>query len=135
MVKGFALNDDRFINGNRFETRYFDELLERIKVIRTSERMSYQKITENDWILTTDKLLKFRGKKVLKISGKISHKRAIEKAENVYEKFRIIQDSDTLTREFFYDYSILNSELKLIMLDNACVYFSNKEIIYAIILV
>lgn len=46
MVKGFALNGDRFINGNRFETRYFDELLERIKVIRTSERMSYQKITD-----------------------------------------------------------------------------------------
>ena len=46
MVKGFTLNDDRFINGNRFETRYFDELLERIKTIRTSERMSYQKITD-----------------------------------------------------------------------------------------
>lgn len=46
MVKGFTLNDDRFINGNRFDTRYFDELLERIKVIRTSERMAYQKITD-----------------------------------------------------------------------------------------
>lgn len=46
MVKGFALNDDRFINGNKFDTRYFDELLERIKTIRTSERMSYQKITD-----------------------------------------------------------------------------------------
>lgn len=46
MVKGFALNDDRFINGNKFDTRYFEELLERIKVIRTSERMSYQKITD-----------------------------------------------------------------------------------------
>ena len=46
MVKGFALNDDRFINGNRFETRYFDELLERIKTIRVSERMAYQKITD-----------------------------------------------------------------------------------------
>jgi len=46
MVKGFALNDDRFINGNKFETRYFEQLLERIKVIRTSERMAYQKITD-----------------------------------------------------------------------------------------
>lgn len=46
MVKGFVLNDERFINGNKFETRYFDELLERIKVIRTSERMAYQKITD-----------------------------------------------------------------------------------------
>ena len=31
MIKGFALNDDRFINGNKFDTRYFDELLERIE--------------------------------------------------------------------------------------------------------
>ena len=46
MVKGFTLNDERFINGNRFETKYFDELLERIKVIRTSKRMAYQKITD-----------------------------------------------------------------------------------------
>lgn len=46
MVKGFALNDDWFINGNSFETRYFDELLERIKAICTIERMAYQKITD-----------------------------------------------------------------------------------------
>jgi len=46
MIKGFALNDDRFINGNKFETKYFDELLERIKTIRVSERMSYQKIMD-----------------------------------------------------------------------------------------
>ena len=46
MVKGFALNDDRFIAGNKFDTRYFDELLERIKTIRVSERMSYQKIMD-----------------------------------------------------------------------------------------
>ena len=46
MIKGFALNDDRFINGNKVDTRYFDELLERIKTIRVSERMSYQKIMD-----------------------------------------------------------------------------------------
>ena len=46
IIKGFALNDDRFINGNKFDTRYFDELLERIKTIRVSERMSYQKIMD-----------------------------------------------------------------------------------------
>ena len=201
MIKGFALNDDRFINGNRFDTRYFDELLERIKVIRTSERMAYQKITDifittsvdydkkseeaytffkivqnklhyaitgktaaeliyervnsekihmgltnwknipdgliykydvliaknylneeelkklnnlttlfldyaedmaeehqimtmNDWIKETDNLLKFRKKNILNDSSKISHKKAIEKAENEYEKFRIKQDRE-----------------------------------------
>ena len=46
MTKGFALNDERFINGNKYDTKYFDELLERIKTIRVSERMSYQKITD-----------------------------------------------------------------------------------------
>ena len=46
MIKGFALNDDRFINGNKYDAKYFDELLERIKTIRTSERMAYQKITD-----------------------------------------------------------------------------------------
>lgn len=46
MTKGFALNDERFIKGNKYDAKYFDELLERIKVIRVSERMSYQKITD-----------------------------------------------------------------------------------------
>lgn len=46
MTKGFALNDDRFIKGNKADKKYFDELLERIKVIRTSERIAYQKITD-----------------------------------------------------------------------------------------
>ena len=46
MIKGFALNDERFIKGNKYDAEYFDELLERIKVIRTSERMAYQKITD-----------------------------------------------------------------------------------------
>ena len=46
MIKGFALNDDRFVNGNKFEIKYFDELLERIKTIRVSERMAYQKIMD-----------------------------------------------------------------------------------------
>lgn len=204
MVKGFTLNDDRFINGNRFDTRYFDELLERIKVIRTSERMAYQKITDifittsvdydkkseeaytffkivqnklhyaitghtaaeliyerassekihmgltnwknspdgliykydvgitknylseeelkklnnlttlfldyaedmaeeqnimtmQKWIDITDKLISFRDKKVLKDSGKISHKQAIKKAENEYEKFRVKQDQEYIS--------------------------------------
>lgn len=31
MTKGFALNDERFIRGNKYDAKYFDELLERIK--------------------------------------------------------------------------------------------------------
>ena len=204
MIKGFALNDDRFINGNKFDTRYFDELLERIKTIRVSERMSYQKImdlfiatavdynkdseeaytffkivqkklhyaitgktaaelifervdskkahmgltswksspdgliykydvgiaknylqkeeleklndltnlfldvaeteakeqktmTMNKWIEVADDLLKYRKKNILKDAGKISHKQAIEKANEEYEKFRIKQDKEYIS--------------------------------------
>ena len=50
MTKGFALNDERFINGNKYDTKYFDELLERIKTIRVSERMTYQKINDLQWM-------------------------------------------------------------------------------------
>ena len=204
IVKGFNLNDDRFINGNKFDKKYFDELLERIKTIRVSERMAYQKITDlfiatatdynskseeaytffkivqnkmhyaitghtaaeliyerananenhmgltnwknspdgliykydvsvaknylkenelkklnnltnlfldyaedmaeeekvmtmQDWIDTTDKLLKFREKKILINSGNISHKEAIKKAENEYEKYRVRQDQEYIS--------------------------------------
>jgi hypothetical protein len=44
--KGFALDSNRMKYGSRFSTRYFDELYEKIKDIRTSERMIYQKITD-----------------------------------------------------------------------------------------
>ena len=44
--KGFAIDSDRFKFGSRFSTRYFDDLLEEIRDIRSSERMLYQKITD-----------------------------------------------------------------------------------------
>ena len=46
MIKGFVLDDDKFIKGNKINEKYFEELLERIKLIRTSERLFYQKITD-----------------------------------------------------------------------------------------
>lgn len=204
MIKGFALDDDRFLKGGKVNQKYFDELLERIKVIRTSERMAYQKITDifmntsidydknseeaytffkivqnklhyaitghtaaeliyervdsekinmglttwkeapdgmiykydisvaknylnenelkklnnlttlfldyaetmaeeeqvmtmKDWINETDNLLKFRKKEILKDSGRVSHKQAIEKANNEYEKYRVKQDEQYIS--------------------------------------
>ena len=44
--KGYVLDSDRFKYGSRFSARYFDELYEEIKDIRSSERMLYQKITD-----------------------------------------------------------------------------------------
>ncbi len=46
LVKGFALDDHRLKNAKHFGTDYFDELLERIRAIRASERRFYQKITD-----------------------------------------------------------------------------------------
>ena len=44
--KGFVLNDELMKNGRPFGRDYFDELLERIREIRASERRAYQKITD-----------------------------------------------------------------------------------------
>jgi len=46
IVKGFVLNDQMLKNGRSFGKDYFDELLEKIREIRASERRAYQKITD-----------------------------------------------------------------------------------------
>ncbi len=46
IIKGFVLDDERMKQGSRFGKDYFDELLERIREIRSSERRFYQKITD-----------------------------------------------------------------------------------------
>ena len=142
IIKGFALDDERFLKGGKVNQQYFDELLERIKVIRTAAELIYERadskkenmglttwkeapegmiykydvsiaknyltetelrklnnlttlfldyaesmaeenqvMTMKDWISETDNLLKFRKKEILQNSGKISHKQAIEKAD------------------------------------------------------
>lgn len=228
MIKGFTLDDDRFLKGGKVNAKYFDELLERIKTIRTSERMAYQKITDlfiatavdynpkseeaytffkivqnklhyaisghtaaeliynranankehmgltnwknspdgliykydvtiaknylneeelkklNDltnffivfaedearerhimtmqnWIDATDDLLKFRRKKILENAGSISHKEAIEKAENEYEKFKIKQDMQYISSmdEMYQRYLNENNTVGKTNIDNS----------------
>jgi hypothetical protein len=46
IVKGFVLDSPRLKNGSKFGQDYFDELLEKIREIRASERRFYQKITD-----------------------------------------------------------------------------------------
>jgi len=46
IIKGFAMDDERLKNGRYFGKDYFDELLERVRSIRASERRIYQKITD-----------------------------------------------------------------------------------------
>jgi hypothetical protein len=46
IIKGFVLDDERLRQGKHFGKDYFDELLERVREIRASERRFYQKITD-----------------------------------------------------------------------------------------
>jgi hypothetical protein len=46
IIKGFVLDDERLKQGKHFGKDYFDDLLERIREIRASERRFYQKITD-----------------------------------------------------------------------------------------
>ncbi len=47
LIKGFALDDERLKQGNRlFGKDHFQELLERIREIRASERMLYEKVAD-----------------------------------------------------------------------------------------
>jgi len=46
ITKGFVMDDERLKQGKNFGKDYFDELLERIREIRASERRFYQKITD-----------------------------------------------------------------------------------------
>ena len=46
IIKGYVLDDERLKQGKHFGKDYFDDLLERIREIRTSERRYYQKITD-----------------------------------------------------------------------------------------
>ena len=45
-VKGFVLDDELLKNGSRFGIDYFNQLLERVRDIRSSERRFNQKITD-----------------------------------------------------------------------------------------
>lgn len=62
LIKGFALNDERMKSGNSMN--YFDELQERIREIRLSERVFYQKIkdiytTSIDYDSSSEETIKF----------------------------------------------------------------------------
>jgi hypothetical protein len=79
ITKGFVLDDDRLKQGKHFGKDYFDELLERIREIRASERRFYQKITDiyslsidydNSDLLTKDFFATVQNKLHWAITGK-----------------------------------------------------------------
>jgi hypothetical protein len=79
IVKGFVMDDERLKQGKNFGQDYFDELLERIREIRASERRFYQKITDiyalsidydKENIITKDFFAEVQNKLHWAISGK-----------------------------------------------------------------
>ena len=91
---------------NEEELNKLNDLTNMFLVFAEDEAKERHIMTMNDWIKATDDLLKFRRKQVLKDSGKISHKQAIEKAECEYEKYRVIQDQKYISSmdEFYNKY-------------------------------
>ena len=86
IIKGFTLNDDRFKSGNSMN--YFNELQERIREIRISERFFYQKIkdiykTSIDYNPRDEKTIEFFKVVQNKLLGAISEQTA---AELVYRR-------------------------------------------------
>ncbi|MEG1559184.1 MAG: RhuM family protein [Bacilli bacterium] len=65
--------------------------------VAEAETKEQKVMTMNQWIEVADDLLKYRKKNILTDSGKISHKKAIEKAEKEYEKLRIKQDQEYIS--------------------------------------
>ena len=83
------LNEDELKKLNNLTTLFLD--------YAESMAEEEQVMKMQDWINETDSLLKFRKKEILKDSGKISHKQAIEKAHNEYEKYRVKQDQQYIS--------------------------------------
>ncbi|MCO5950455.1 virulence RhuM family protein [Mucilaginibacter flavidus] len=91
IIKGFVLDDERLKQGKRFGRDYFDELLERIREIRASERRFYLKITDiyeqcsidyNKDAAVTQKFFKtVQNKLHFAISGKTAAQLIIERAD------------------------------------------------------
>lgn len=89
---------------NEEELNKLNDLTNMFLVFAEDEAKERHIMTMQNWINATDDLLKFRRKRVLKNSGTISHQQAMEKAENEYEKYRLIQDQHYIsTMDEFYD--------------------------------
>ena len=127
MVQGFALNDERFMKARRTDQEYFQRLLERIKLIRTSERMFYQKITDIfaecsiDYDKSSDEAITFYKTVQNKFHFAITGQTA---AEIIYNRVDAKKDNTGLTTwENSPDGKILKSDVTI-----AKNYLDEKEI-------
>ena len=119
MVQGFALNDDRFMKARKSDQEYFKRLLERIKLIRTSERMFYQKITDIfaecsvDYDKNSDTAITFYKTIQNKFHYAITGKTA---AEIIYD--RVDASKENMGLNLFLDIAENNAERNITMYMN-----------------
>ena len=94
MIKGFVMDDERLKQGKTaFGKDYFQELLERVRSIRASERRIWQQVTDTmeEFAASINEFLTFRKYEILPDRGKISRGMANDKAEQEYEVFNKTQ--------------------------------------------
>jgi hypothetical protein len=82
---------------NKEEIKKLENLTEMFLTVAQTEAEEQRTMTMKNWINVTDDLLKYRKKNILKDAGSVSHKQAIDKANNEYEKFRIKQDQEYIS--------------------------------------
>ena len=114
IVKGFTMDDERLKQSGG--GAYFDELLERIRDIRSSEKAFWRKVLENlivslyldfaelqarsrrvmtmgDWIAKLDDFMRISDREILTHAGHVTHETALARAEAEFEKFRRLEDA------------------------------------------
>ena len=121
MIKGFALNDERFLKAKKSDVIISKNYLNEQEIKNLNNLVNlFLDIAENnaersitmymeDWKNEVENALKVFHYEILEGKGKISHKQAVEKAENEYEKYKVIQD-----KNYVSDFDRLLSETKQI---------------------
>ena len=91
IIKGFVLDDELLKNGSRFGVDYFNQLLERVRDIRSSERRFNQKITDiyatsfdynKDAQVTREFFATVQNKLIFAVSGKTSAEIIAERSDS-----------------------------------------------------
>ena len=91
IIKGFVLDDELLKNGSRFGVDYFNQLLERVRDIRSSERRFNQKITDiyatsfdykKDAQVTRDFFATVQNKLLYAVSGKTAAEIIAERSDS-----------------------------------------------------
>ena len=113
IVKGFTMDDERLKQSGG--GAYFDELLERIRDIRSSEKAFWRKVLEQlivslyldfaelqarsrrvmttgQWIAKLDDFMRISDREILTHAGHVTHEAALTRAEAEFAKFRRLED-------------------------------------------